>query len=317
MQSARPLRVHGYLIKFSYHTIPSAPGKDSDFVKKTTAVLCSLALLSVLPASPVPAAGVCAHRGEHRTAPENTIPAFRAAVKMGVQQIEFDVHSTRDGKLVIMHDATVNRTTNGAGKILDLTFAEIRALDAGSKFDRRFAGTKVPTPREALEVIPTSIACNVHINGGPETAAETARLIRDMGRLRQCFLTFGYTQHAEWSAAKAAVPEIMICKGAPAEKEVVEMTVSLADSSAIPSLTESQRKTQRADYIQFFHWKPETPPLEFLKNSVDRLHALGIKVNYCCGNDGKVIQTLIQAGVDYILTDENALCLELTGKKRN
>jgi glycerophosphoryl diester phosphodiesterase len=218
--------------------------------------------------------------------------------------------------MVIMHDSTVDRTTNGTGKIQDLTFDKIRALDAGSKFDKKFAGTRVPTPREALEVIPPSILCNVHINGGPDCAADAARLIRDMGRLTQCFLTFGNTQYEVWSAAKAAVPEIMICKGAPADGEVTEMTVSLADSSAIPGLNEKQRTAQRAGFIQFFYWKPETPPVDFLKNSVDRLHALGITVNYCCGNDGKIIRNLIQAGVDYILTDENALCLELTGKKK-
>jgi glycerophosphoryl diester phosphodiesterase len=285
-------------------------------MKRVITVLHTVMLFLLLSVSSSLATGVCAHRGEHRTAPENTVPAFRAAVKMGVQQIEFDVHSTKDGKMVVMHDATVDRTTNGAGKIVDLTFDEIRALDAGSKFDRAFAGTKVPTPREALEAIPPSILCNVHINGGPETAADAARLIRDMGRLKHCFLAIGGNQNAVWKAAREAVPGIKICKGAPAEKEVTESTVSLADSSVIPALNAAQRKAQRVDYIQFFYWQPEPPALDFLRNSVNKLHKMGIKVNYCCGDDEKVIRMLVDAGVDYILTDENALCLELTGSKK-
>jgi glycerophosphoryl diester phosphodiesterase len=285
-------------------------------MKRTNAFFAVIGIVFALSVAQASATGVCAHRGEHRTAPENTVPAFLAAVKLGVQQIEFDVHSSKDGKMVVMHDATVDRTTNGKGKILDLTFDEIRALDAGSKFDKKFAGTKVPTPREALEAIPPSIICNVHINGGPDTAADAARLIRDMGRLKQCFLAISEKQYDVWKAAKKAVPGIMICKGAPAEKELTEAAVSLADSAEIPALNEKQLKAQRVEYIQFFSWKPVPPTLDFLKNSVNKLHDMGIKVNYCCGNDEKIIPMLIEAGVDYILTDENALALELTGKKK-
>jgi glycerophosphoryl diester phosphodiesterase len=285
-------------------------------MKKVIASLFTSALFLAFSSSPLLATGVCAHRGEHRTSPENTIPAFVAAVNMGVQQIEFDVHSTKDGKMIVMHDATVDRTTNGKGKILDLTFDEIRALDAGSKFDKKFAGTKVPTPCEVLDAIPQSIICNVHINGGPQTAADTARLIRDMGRLKQCFLAISEKQQDVWMAARKAVPDIMICKGAPAEKELSEAAVSLADSNMIPKLSAKQLASLRVQYIQFFSWKPEPPAVDFLRNSVNKLHAIGIKVNYCCGDNEKVIRLLIDAGVDYILTDENALCLELTGKKK-
>ena len=290
---------------------------QGSILMKRAAIFVLTAMIYIMTvSSPALASGVCAHRGEHRTAPENTVPAFLAAVKMGVQQIEFDVRTSKDGKMVIMHDATVERTTNGAGKIADLTFDQIRALDAGSKFDKKYAGTKVPTPGEALKAIPPSILCNVHINGGPETAADAARLIRDMGRLKQCFLAISEKQSAVWKAASEAVPGIMICKGAPAEKEVTEAAVSLADSSVIPMLNAAQLKTQRVDYIQFFSWQPEPPALDFLRNSVKKLHQMGIKVNYCCGDEDKVIRMLVDAGVDYILTDENALCLELTGKKK-
>ena len=96
---------------------------------------------------------VAAHRGWRSQYPENTIPAFKAALELGVDQIEFDVRMTRDGELVIIHDATVDRTTNGTGAVKDKTFAEIRTLDAGSHKGEQFAGTVIPTLREFLELI--------------------------------------------------------------------------------------------------------------------------------------------------------------------
>ncbi|HVW76472.1 MAG TPA: glycerophosphodiester phosphodiesterase family protein [Alloacidobacterium sp.] len=95
---------------------------------------------------------VIAHRGEHLQHPENTLPAFQAAIDAGADFFECDVRTTSDGKLVLMHDGSVDRTTNGTGKVSQLTFAQIRALDAGSKFSTAFAGTKVPTFDEALEL---------------------------------------------------------------------------------------------------------------------------------------------------------------------
>jgi glycerophosphoryl diester phosphodiesterase len=93
---------------------------------------------------------VIAHRGEHRAHPENTLPAFQAAIDAGADFFELDVRTTADGRLVLMHDATVNRTANGAGAVREMTFSQIRALDAGAKFNPRFAGTQVPTFEEAL-----------------------------------------------------------------------------------------------------------------------------------------------------------------------
>jgi len=93
-----------------------------------------------------------AHRCEHNHHPENTIPAYQAAIKLGANFIEVDVRTTKDGKLVVMHDATVNKTTNGHGEVADMTLRQIRALDAGIKFSPRFAGTRVPTFDEVLRL---------------------------------------------------------------------------------------------------------------------------------------------------------------------
>src|SRR5215475_16084182 len=102
-----------------------------------------LLLGAVLQAQPPNGVYVVAHRGFKAVAPENTIAAFDAAAAVGGDYMELDVHVTKDGELILMHDAKVDRTTNGKGAVRDLTFAEIRKLDAGK-------GQQVPTLREAL-----------------------------------------------------------------------------------------------------------------------------------------------------------------------
>ncbi|MDM5154320.1 glycerophosphodiester phosphodiesterase family protein [Bacillus sp. DX1.1] len=93
---------------------------------------------------------VAAHRGVPSLAPENTIASYRKAYELGADMIETDVQMTKDGKLVIMHDYNVDRTTNGTGYVKDLTLEQIRALDAGIKFSPEFQGEKVPTFEEFL-----------------------------------------------------------------------------------------------------------------------------------------------------------------------
>ena len=95
---------------------------------------------------------VIAHRGEHRSHPENTLPAFQAAMDMGADYVELDVRTTADGRLVLLHDRTVDSRTNGSGEVARMTFEQVRSLDAGVKFNPRFTGTRVPTFEEALEL---------------------------------------------------------------------------------------------------------------------------------------------------------------------
>lgn len=96
---------------------------------------------------------VAAHRGFSSKYPENTMEAFVAALELGVDQLELDIRETRDGELVIMHDATVDRTTDGTGAVADMTLSEIKALDAGVKKGERFRGARVPTLFEFMELI--------------------------------------------------------------------------------------------------------------------------------------------------------------------
>jgi len=96
---------------------------------------------------------VAAHRGWRSEYPENTMPAFQAALDLGVDQLETDIRITRDGELVLIHDATVDRTTNGTGKVCDKLFAELRALDAGSYMGEAFRDTQIPTFLELMDLV--------------------------------------------------------------------------------------------------------------------------------------------------------------------
>ena len=87
-----------------------------------------------------------AHRGHSIAYPENTLEAYRKAIELGVEMIECDVNITRDGKLVMIHDSTLDRTTTGTGRVSASTWEEIQQLDAGGKFKPEFTGVRVSTP---------------------------------------------------------------------------------------------------------------------------------------------------------------------------
>ena len=106
---------------------------------------------------------IFAHRGASHAAPENTLPAFRRAVNVGADGVELDVHLTRDGVPVVIHDETVNATTDGTGRVTEMTLAEVKALDAGRHVDPAFAGTRVPTLEEVLVEIGEKLLVNVEL----------------------------------------------------------------------------------------------------------------------------------------------------------
>src|SRR5690349_72727 len=121
-----------------------------------------------------------AHRGYSTVAPENTLPAFAAAVRAGATVVEFDVRATRDGVPVVIHDRTVNRTTNGAGRIWDLTYDEVAALDAGSWFGAGFTGLRVPSLAETLDLLaPAPVELLVEIKP-PATLDEVKSIVAQL-----------------------------------------------------------------------------------------------------------------------------------------
>lgn len=96
---------------------------------------------------------IVAHRGSRINRPENTLAAFEEAIRVGADGIELDVHLSKDGEIVVIHDETVDRTTNGTGQVKDMTLAELKQLDAGIWFDPEYAGQTIPTLREVFELL--------------------------------------------------------------------------------------------------------------------------------------------------------------------
>ncbi len=138
-------------------------------------------LLLLAPVTPAQTRQVVAisHRGEHLHHPENTMPAFQEAIRLGADYIEVDVRTTADGKLILSHDATVNRCTNGQGEVSKMTFDELRALDAGIKSGPEFAGTRMPSFDEVLDVARGKIG--IYVDVKQVSAQDLVTHIREHG----------------------------------------------------------------------------------------------------------------------------------------
>jgi len=231
--------------------------------------------------SDLPAKGLCAHRGAMETHPENTIPAFRAAIDAGAQMIEFDVWLTKDNQMVIIHDPTVDRTTNGTGKVTDLTLEEIKKLDAGSWKSPEFTGEKIPALEETLAIMPYNIWLNVHIKGDGELPGMVARLLKQEGRLHQAFMACNATAARQ---AKEAVPGIMICnmERQNSTNEYVEGTIRM-----------------KANFIQL-----QKKGEEYNPEQIKKMKANGIKINYYRADSPEEIKKLLKDGVDFPLVND-------------
>jgi len=131
------------------------------------------------------------HRGASTEAPENTIASFRRAVELGADGVELDLHRTRDGRFIVIHDDTLDRTTDGRGPVDALSFDELRRLDAGSWKDPAFAGERVPTLEEVVDALPARVAVFAELKAGsaraPGIEDDLARLLAErdlLGRVR-------------------------------------------------------------------------------------------------------------------------------------
>lgn len=118
------------------------------------------------------------HRGAAGHAPENTLASFATAAALGVRWVEFDVRLTGDSALVVFHDETLERTTDGKGRVAETTLAAIRRLDAGSWFGKKFAGERVPTLEDVLAALERlDLGANVEIKSDKGREAETGRAV--------------------------------------------------------------------------------------------------------------------------------------------
>ena len=135
---------------------------------------------------------VTAHRGFSAAAPENTLPAFQLAIDQGCERAELDVQMTKDGVVMVTHDTNMRRCTGRNQNIYDLTYDEVRKLDAGRWFGKKYAGTKVPTLAEVLDLCKSKIELNIEIKPNaatPELEAETLRIICEKGFENNCVIT--------------------------------------------------------------------------------------------------------------------------------
>jgi glycerophosphoryl diester phosphodiesterase len=110
---------------------------------------------------------IVAHRGASRVAPANTLSAFLKAAELGADGVELDVHLSADGVPVVIHDDTVDATTDGSGWVADMSVAQLKQLDAGSWFDRAFAGERIPTLEEVFQAVGDRLLVNVELKSSP------------------------------------------------------------------------------------------------------------------------------------------------------
>ena len=237
---------------------------------------------------PMPSFGVCAHQGNGGGKPANTVVAFTNAVALGAIMVEFDVKRCKTGELVIMHDGTVDRTTNGKGAVSALTFDEIRKLTIKWP-GHPDANVKVPTFDEAIDCLPTEgVWINCH--SAANVAVEVAQKIKAKGRLHQAFIATSLSAIAE---ARKAVPDILTCN--------MSRTVRGLDAYHKPwppeknTLYAKQTIEHKCQFLQLLY------PCS--RADVEMLHAAGVKVSYFKCDQPEKAKKMRDLGIDVILSD--------------
>lgn len=248
---------------------------------------------------------VIAHRGASGHAPENTLPAFQLALEMGAHALEMDVTLTADGEVVLMHDPTVDRTTDGTGDITTLTLAQVKALDAGYGFTApdgshpfRGQGIEVPTLSEVLTTFPDALLLlDVKTEGGLPLADRVVEVIR----------------------AHEAVDRVMI--GAfdgdimrRIRQQLPGVTTSLAEDESIlffalqvPRLHQWYRPPAPALQVPEYSGRIHVLTPRF----VAAAHQLGMKVHVWTVNDAGDMARFVDMGVDGLITDYPDRALEV------
>lgn len=240
----------------------------------------------------LPEKGICAHRGANQTHPENTLAAFSEAVKLGAHMIEFDVRMSKDSKLVIIHDESVDRTTDGSGFIRDLTLEEIKSLDAGSWKSEDFEGERIPSLSEVLEIMPQNIWLNIHLKGDQRLGEAVAKMIVEKRRKHQTFIACGSDTEV---GVRKIDSKIMVCNMERQENR--EEYVSETIKGNYP-------------FIQLLKKREDD---ELLKD-VQRLKMNGIKINFYHAETIAEARELFDMGVDFVLTDNLNLMMNSLDK---
>jgi len=240
---------------------------------------------------------VMAHRGGRALWPENTLYAFEHAAEMGVDVLEMDIHTTADGALVVMHDDTVDRTTNGSGPILSFTLDELKSLDAGytwsaddgQTFPYRGQGISVPMVEEIFAAFP-GVPLNIEIKQQePSMVASFCQLIRDYDLADQVLVaSFHETTMAEF---RQDCPEVATSTGTMETVSLfIRSKLLLEDTYGPPA-----DATQVPEYRSGLH--------VLTRRFVDAAHNRNLEVHAWTINEEDDMQRMISLGVDGIITD--------------
>jgi glycerophosphoryl diester phosphodiesterase len=239
--------------------------------------------------------------------PGNTMAHLEGAAALGVDILEVDAHMTRDGALVLMHDDTVDRTTDGKGRIRDLTLAELRALEVahhwtqdGTSHPYRGQGLRVPTLEEAFERFPRFPMLIEIKQASPSMAAPLCRMIRAHGKQETALVaSFHDEALAEF---RGACPEVATSAGPDEIRRFVALdTVWLAD-------------TVSPGYTAFQVPMTYGPITVVTPSFVAGARRRGVQVHVWTVNEPEVMQRLLDLGVDGILTDRPDILLPLVGR---
>lgn len=236
---------------------------------------------------------IFAHRGACRVAPENTLPAFQAAIDLGADGIELDVQYSSDGKLMVIHNPTLEATTDGAGRVTAHTFEELRRLDAGARFAPHFAGTPIPTLDEVLELAAGRLLVNIELKALDTVTAgigvDVVHCVRAHGMADQVVIS-SFNPLA-LRRAKSAGPEI---------------ECALLTAADLPGWMRSRPTLwfSRADSIH-----PEHPMVDAAYMAWAR--GRGMAVRPWTVNEEAEMRRLIALGVDALITDLPDVALRL------
>jgi glycerophosphoryl diester phosphodiesterase len=242
---------------------------------------------------------VFAHRGASGLFPENTLDAFAAGLREGASILELDVRSSRDGHVVVMHDETLERTTDGSGPVAAHTLAELRRLDAGYRFrdavgEHRYRGTgmRIPTFAEVLEAFPAT-PLNVEIKQlDPPITATVFELLDAYRASERVLLAAG--DDAVMESIRAAVRAGRSCLTGFSEREAGEFVMRCAGGDF-----QGYRPPGVALQVPRWYQGVEIVTAALLEKS----RALGVEVHVWTVNEETEITTLLDLGVDGIMSD--------------
>ncbi|MBO7217762.1 MAG: hypothetical protein J6V50_03590 [Clostridia bacterium] len=229
---------------------------------------------------------ICAHRGFNSVATENSMAAFGAAVALGAEEIEFDLWTTLDGVIVSCHDATLERVSDGVGKIYEKTYEELLKLDFGIKFGEKFKGLRIPTFEEILKKFAGRVIMNIHVKIWDKEFADPAierivDLVRKYDAVGHVY--FMTTSDNMIKRVKEIAPEIPVCVGWDKDENPMSMV--------------NRAIALGAEKIQLY--KPY-----FNEETVKKAHENGIKCNVFWADDIDEANRYLDMGIDTILTND-------------